>query len=469
MRLRSFAWLLATCMVLSPVSFGEVASKEDVKKLEQKLAELEKTIAELRAAEGTTAQQATVAELERKIEVLAQEIENLKLGEAASEAGESVHGLGPAASKVYGVHRGVSIGGYGEMLYENFDSERQDGTPSGAEDRLDYLRAVFYFGYKFDDRILFNSELEVEHATTGEGGEERGEVALEFAYLDFLVKPAFNVRAGMMLIPVGFINELHEPPVYLGSRRPEVERRLIPSTWRENGAGFFGDAGPVTYRAYVVTGLASVAGSSSDAEGFGPGGIRDGRSSGFKASTRDLALTGRVDVRPVGGLTLGTGFHIGETGQGVRAPSTGEVIGGRTILMEGHVEYRWRGLWLRGLYVRTTVDDVEAINDAQGLTGDDSVGSRQVGWYAEAGYDVLHGVGSGRQSLIPFLRYERLDTQHRVPDGFSSNPANAGSIGTLGLVWKPIPQIAVKADWNRVRNDATSGIDQINASLGFLF
>lgn len=468
MRIRTAAWMLAL-LVACTLAVADDAPSPAVDELQRKIADLEQEIAALRGSGAAAGSDATVAELERKIEVLAKEIENLKLGEASPEAVESVHGLGPAASKVYGVHRGVSVGGYGEMLYENFDGERQDGTPSGKQDQLDYLRAVFYFGYKFDDRILFNSELEVEHATTGEGSEERGEVALEFAYLDFLVRPAFNVRAGMMLIPVGFINEMHEPPVYLGSRRPEVERRLIPSTWRENGLGVFGDHGPVTYRAYVVTGLASVEGSSSEAEGFGPGGIRDGRASGFKAATHDLALTGRLDVRPAPGLTLGTGFHVGETGQGMRAPSTGEVVEGRTALVEGHVEYRWRGLWLRGLYVHTSVDDVEAINDAQGLSGADSVGSRQIGWYAEAGYDVLRSVGGGRQSLVPFVRYESFDTQQRVPAGFASDPANDVTIVTAGCVWKPIPQIAVKADWNRVRNEAATGVDQFNASLGFLF
>src|SRR4030095_768336 len=111
----------------------------------------------------------------------------------------------------------------------------------------------------------FNSEIEYEHATTGEGDEEKGEVSVEFAYLDYLIRPEVNVRAGLVLIPVGFINELHEPPVFLGARRPEVEDRIIPTTWRELGAGVFGDAGPITYRAYVVNGL-----DSSGIEAGGP-------------------------------------------------------------------------------------------------------------------------------------------------------------------------------------------------------
>src|SRR4029453_5073175 len=110
-----------------------------------------------------------------------------------------------------------------------------------------------------------------------EGDEEKGEVSVEFAYLDYLIRPEVNVRAGLVLIPVGFINELHEPPVFLGARRPDVEDRIIPTTWRELGAGVFGDAGPVTYRAYVVNGLDS---SGIEAEEPLPQGGRGGRRGG---------------------------------------------------------------------------------------------------------------------------------------------------------------------------------------------
>src|SRR5204862_6228332 len=140
-------------------------------------------------------------------------------------------GLGPAAAKVYGRDRGVAVGGYGEALYQRFASRADDGTPAGRNDTLDLTRAVLYFGYKFDKGIVFNSEIEYEHATTGEGDEEKGETSVEFAYLEFPLGRDWGVRAGQLLVPVGFINELHEPPFFLGARRPDVETIIIPSTW----------------------------------------------------------------------------------------------------------------------------------------------------------------------------------------------------------------------------------------------
>ena len=69
------------------------------------------------------------------------------------------------------------------------------------------ITAVLYFGYKFNDRFLFNSEIEFEHGST----EDDGEVSVEFAYLDYLWRKPLNVRAGLLLLPLGFVNELHEP------------------------------------------------------------------------------------------------------------------------------------------------------------------------------------------------------------------------------------------------------------------
>lgn len=173
-------------------------------------------------------------DLEQKLDVLTKEIEAMRLGEAPSAApapapgaapapaldSASRYGLGPAASRVY-ARKGVSIGGYGEVLYQNFASSKQDGTPSGVTDTIDLARAVLYFGYKFDDHFVFNSEVEFAHAVAG--SDKEGEVEVEFAYVDWLShSSAIRARAGLLLIPMGFINELHEPPSFLGARRPDV-------------------------------------------------------------------------------------------------------------------------------------------------------------------------------------------------------------------------------------------------------
>ena len=394
-----------------------------------------------------------IAELERRLNAMSQELEAQKTGTAMPVAGEAGHfGMAPAASKVYGSKGGLSIGGYGEMLYENFDSKLQNGTYSPKANTIDFVRQILYVGYKFDERIVFNTEIEFEHAKTATGS--AGEVAVEFAYLDFLLSPAFNVRAGMVLVPLGFVNELHEPPTYLGAKRPGVEGTIIPTTWRENGVGVHGELpGHFTYRAYVINGL--------DASKFGATGIRSGRQNGSKALAESLALTGRLDWSPIPGTTFGLGAYTGNSNQS----DSGEPI--RTTLVEGHAEYKARGLQLRGLYARMT-------NSENGLTGlaaasaVKKLGTQQWGGYLEAGYDVL-GLTGSKQALIPYVRWERLNTQQDVAAGVVADLANDQTLITAGVAYKPIPQVAVKLDLTKAENRARTGRDQVSLALGYYF
>lgn len=406
------------------------------------------------------------AELARRIEILSGEVEDMKLGEVAAPAGTSRFGLGPAASKVYGVGQGVSIGGYGETLYENFASEREDGVEQFTPDQIDLLRAIVYVGYKFSDRILFNSELEFEHATTG----KRGTVSVEFAYLDYMVKPLFNLRGGMILPPMGFVNELHEPPTFLGARRPDVEQRILPSTWRANGLGVFGESeSGFAYRAYLCEGFRGVASTSQGVRGFLAGdGVREARQSGSFSRVEDWGVTGLLEYRKAGFRAGVSGF----TGGAAQGDTTiaGERFTGRTSLWEAHGEYRGSGLSLRALYARGTIDEAERFNERNGFTGNASIGSSLLGWYGEAGYDVLRLLAPGSEwNLTPYLRYEQYDTQAEVPAGYVRNPANERTVLTAGAALFPHPQVALKADWQWRTNEAETGVDQFNVALGYLF
>ena len=444
------------------------AADADRAAIERRLQELEGMVATLKAevdrlraarTTGTDTESAMrIDELQHRIEALTRELERQRIGAAAAPAaGESKHGFGPAASKVYGPGRGVSIGGYGEMLYQNFTRTRDDGSLADQGSVADLLRAVLYFGYKFDDRFVFNSEIEFEHAQAGE--DAGGEVSVEFAYLDFKAAPSFGVRGGLLLVPMGFLNELHEPPIFHGARRPEVERVIIPTTWRENGAGVYGDAGPVSYRAYVL--------NSFDADGLSAAsGLRGGRQSASKAKATDLAFTARVDYTPIPGLVLGTAALTGKSGQGADGFPEG-----RITVWDAHGEFNWRGLRLRGLVARGIISDAGEISAAQAvpLTGPDGIGERLRGWYAEAAYNVLSTVRGTRQDLSLFCRYEGVDTQARVAPGFSDNPANAFTVRTCGVTYRPIPNIAIKVDAQNFNNDANTAVDQVNVGLGYLF
>ena len=456
-RFLSFVLLLLALVGAAPAQ----ESADRIRELEKKVEELQHRLDRLApTADETTRTQ--IEELRRQIDVLTREIENLKSAapEKAAPAGaRGAFGLGPAASKIYGVNRGVSIGGYGEAIYQNFDRRREDGSPSDRTDSIDLARAVFYFGYKFDEHFLFNSEIEYEHASTGEGAEEKGEVSVEFAYLDYLIRREFNLRAGLVLIPVGLVNELHEPPVFLGARRPEVEDRILPTTWRELGLGVFGDAGPFAYRAYLVDGL--------DAAGFsGSDPLREGRQGGSNARAEDFAVTGRLDFVGVPGLLVGASGYTGDSAQGRRLPGRG--FDARVSLLDAHAEWRWRGIQARALTARGSIGDAAEVNALDGRSGTHSVPKRFIGSYVEAGYDVLFPRG-GAASLVPFARWERFDTQDAVPAGFAADPANDVRLWTFGLQYRPIPQIVVKLDYQDARNRARTGVDQWNLALGWLF
>jgi hypothetical protein len=417
--------------------------------------ELDRLMSAPRGAPVTPAAPAdatAIASLQKQLEALSREIERLRIGAAATpEAAESVGGMGPAASKVYGVRRGVSIGGYGEAIYIDPSGRRDDGSPSNETASADLQRAVLYFGYKFDDRFLFNSEIEYEHAVAGDG--EPGEVEIEFAYVDFKPKRSFGARAGLLLVPVGFLNELHEPPIFFGAQRPEVEQVIIPTTWREVGIGAYGEAGPVSWKAYLVTGL--------DASGFSAAeGIREGRQEGADAVAEDLAITARVDWVPKAGLLLGAALFTGDSAQGT--PGVGPA---RVTQWEAHAEWRFKGLQMRGLFVRTRLDDAA---DVGALTGE-VIGSQMNGYYGEVGWNVLSRLPGTRQELSPFFRYEALDTQAEVPSSAAADPANDRMVRTFGLHYRPIPNIAVKADFQDLGDAAGSAIDRFNLAVGWLF
>lgn len=404
----------------------------------------------------------SLREVMRQVEILTQEFEKLKLGEVAVPSYESSRGLGPAASKVYQLKKsGVSIAGYGEILYQNFSKTRDDGNDANKKNTIDFLRNVVYVGFRFNDWILFNSEIEFEHATTGEGAEEKGEVSVEFGYIELMFSKHFNLRTGMMLSPLGIVNEKHEPSTFFGTLRPQVEQRIIPSTWRTIGIGAYGEIIPdLNYRGYVVEGL--------NAAGFtDTQGIREGRQSGSEAIAQDLGFTGKIEFEGISGATIGTSFYKGNSGQGA-TDSLGE-ISAATSLFSLHGEYAWKGFELRALYSQVTIDQAARVSMLTGKT----IGSKMTGWYVTVGYDVVSLLVPGTvQSLSPYVQYERFNTQASVKDGMKANGANDRSIMTVGIAYKPHPNVAFKIEHRNNKNEALAGstaVNQVNVALNYLF
>ncbi|RME00843.1 MAG: hypothetical protein D6814_02765 [Calditrichaeota bacterium] len=408
-----------------------------------------------------TTHQDSLRQVMRQVQILTEELEKSKLQEVARRKYESVSGLGPAASQVYHLKKaGVSLAGYGEAIYENYASRREDGMPVNKLDRIDFLRNVVYLGFKFNERFLFNAEIEYEHSKVGEGAP--GEVAMEFGYLDAWLSPNLSLRAGMILVPMGIINEAHEPPTFLTTLRPETERLIIPATWRSIGIGLVGRTpSGFGYRLYLLEGL--------NARKFTASGIRKGRQNGAEAVAEDFALSGRLDYTGLNGLTFGGSFYWGNSGQGMTDVNQAE-IAASTALFSLHGRYATRGLELRAMAVWSFIGDVERLNQALGLTGQNSIGKRQYGFYFNLAYNVLqHASWAGRATLKPFLQYEKLNTQASVPGGFAQNPANDRSTLTIGLVYKPIQNIAFKIDYLNRNTAANTGANQFNAGVSYLF
>ena len=410
-------------------------------------------------AEGNEApasgQDPDIAELERRLDVLAEELERLRSGEEHVELTEEearALGLAPSAAATYERGQGVSIAGYGEMLYENFAGRTEGGAPTGRTTQLDYLRAIIYAGYRFNDKFLFNSEIEVEHAD---------EVFVEFAYVDYLVHENFGIRGGMLLVPMGLVNEFHEPTVFMGAERPVTERVIIPSTWRENGAGVYGSVDRVAFRAYVINGL--------DGQEFSSGGLRRGRQKGSKAKASDMAFTGRVDITPTLGVFVGTGLYRGGSGHG-EITLGDRALDVPTTIFDVHGQAQIRGFDVRGLYARASIGDAAELNMALGKTGTSAIAESMYGGYVQLGYNVLSQLAeAGDVALTPYLRLEKVDTQGTVPVGFTQSLSSDNTYTTIGVELKPIPQVVLKIDHMWVSNGADTGVNQFNVALGYAF
>jgi len=418
-----------------------------------------------------------LSEVEEKIEILAEEVGRLESIFAVPDdvALESFNGLGPAASKVYKRDQGLSIGGYGEVRLRSYQNEPGDAN---SNDVFDALRAVLYVGYKFNDNWVVNTELEFEHG--GTGGD--GSVSTEFATVDYLWREEVNVRAGLVLIPMGFINEIHEPTFFFGAARPEVERLILPSTWRENGAGLFGRvADRIDYRFYAINGF--------DGSDFDSDGLRGGRQKGSKALANDFAFVGRIDVDVLPGLLVGGSVYAGQSGQEEDFDSsiddvTRDLPDAMTTIYEVHAQYKGQGLSLRALFTEAFIDEAanlsrtldKGIVDVGGgvrgfdpLGSDEGIANRMRGWYVEGAYDILPLILETEATLEPYFRYEFYDTQYDVSGAYSEDKSKKVDLYTAGLQFKPIPNVVFKLDYRHFEPGNNEKADEVQALVGYVF
>jgi hypothetical protein len=330
--------------------------------------------------------------------------------------------------------------------------------PRGEPGILDFHRFVLLFGHSFSERIKFWSELELEHAFV-EGREEKGELELEQAYLDFLIKPYFNVRGGMLLTPVGLINERHEPPSFYGVERPFVDTVILPSTWFDSGLGFFGDLGKgFRYKTYLM--------SSLDAAGFdAEEGLRGGRQKGFESSFRNPAWTGRLEYQGVPRLALGASFWRGSTGFNLPG------VNPRVRIFEFDGRYTRSRFDFRGQFAQVHIGKAGELNLAlQRDSGvNPNVAERMRGFYLEPAVRVLPR--RFPHDLVLFTRYENFDTQNRMPRGYVPLKQFDRSAWVVGAAYFPEPDVALKFDYTFLRNASSvvRAVNSVNFGIGWWF
>lgn len=343
------------------------------------------------------------------------------------------------------IPNGMTLGGYAEVLYNQ---------PESVNGEIDVQRLILLFGYKFDDRTQFVTELEFEHVK---------EVYIEQAFVNYSVNNSLNVRAGLMLVPMGIINEYHEPTTFNGVERPSMDNKLVPTTWREIGIGVSGrsDAMSMRYQAYIFNGFLSHNGTTGLVQGSN--GLRSGRQKGAESVFRTPNLSMKLDFYGINGLRLGLSGYFGRTQAANEVFDTsGSTVGLSMIGFDAR--YNLRKFTARCQYITSSIKDAFEYNQ---LTAKD-LGSGMSGYYIEGAYNLLPI--RNRQRLFAFVRYENFDTHASVPSNTDRNAAYHRKEITTGLSYHLAPGAVFKMDYQ----SKSTGLDddakgQINAGVGVWF
>lgn len=344
------------------------------------------------------------------------------------------------------ISKGVTIGGYAQVDYNQ---------PEGRNGELDVHRMVMLLGYKFNDKVQFVTEIEYEHVK---------EVFIEQAFLSYSVSDNLNIRGGLMLVPMGIVNEYHEPTTFNGVERPNVDKSIVPTTWREIGIGVSGrfNEASIRYQAYIFNGFASV----NDGKVLGgKNGLRNGRQKGAESTVNTPNFSAKLDYYGIQGLRLGFSGYFGRT----QAEDDVQDIDGADvgISMFGlDARYIHKRFSARGQYIQAILSDTEAYN----ILNETDLGAELKGWYAEAAYNLLPL--DNEQKLDAFVRYEQYDTHAATKKAnISRNLAYNRDELTLGLSYHIAPGAVVKVDYqildNAVPGNESTG--QLNFGFGVWF
>ncbi len=434
------AAVILTCQIGHAQTAKEVAAemrhmREELRQLRAELDVLKKEKVQVATAQSSVAPQSNTSPTTAA---------RASIGEPPVEV--TAHKNQSAESAANAVH----MFGYGEL---NFTRPKNNIAGTEATAR----RAVLGFGYQFNERTRFAAELEVEHAVVSK--DDSGEVAFEQLYVEHDISDGLSAKMGLFLLPVGYMNETHEPTRYYGVTRNLVETAIIPSTWRELGIGFRGtqDSG-LRWDAGVVTSfdLTKWPTDSAESKESPLGAIHQ---EGQKAKAASLGYYGALNFDGVPGVNFGGSLFQGGIGQ--KQPTIASPNASVTL---AEVHTKWQvGSWdLSALAAQGRFHDVSAFN-ASG-NGVNPLPDQFRGWYAQAAYRLWR---KGDTSLVPFTRYERINTALGFSGLGGLAPANDPDtkVWTVGASYYLHPQVVVKMDVQKYQNN--SALDRFNMGLGF--
>jgi hypothetical protein len=350
-----------------------------------------------------------------------------------------------SAEKIIAGNKGLHIGGYGQV---DFNLASRDGTIH-KNGTLDVHRLVTFFGYNFNEKASFVSEVEFEHVS---------EVSVEQAFLNYKIKNNLTVNAGLMLIPMGIQNLYHEPATFNGVERTNVDKYIVPTTWREIGVGISGKniENSLNYQLMVINGFN---GYDDDGVFSGESGLRSGRQKGAKSYITFPDFAGRISYYGKPGLNLGVSAYLGDSeskaydgldlsDETAVSSADSTIIGVQILGLDAR--YQTGALQLRGQYIMAILSNTDQYNT---LT-DKDLGSKMTGYYAELGYNLLINCNTENE-LIGFARYENYNTHTEVEGGVTINEEYNRTDITVGLGYKVAKGAMFKADY-QIKSDASS-------------
>jgi hypothetical protein len=419
------------------------------------------------AAGAAHAQTAAETELARRVDQLANELAAVKAQlaqiqqqratpapapvAAAAPAAPAPAPVAAAAAPAAPAEPATVLTSYGEINYNRPIHASQNA-------QADMRRFVLGYQHRFDDKTKVVTELEVEHGVSS--ADDRGEVEVEQAYVERQLTPNLAMRAGLFLMPVGLLNENHEPTAFYGVERNFVETAIIPSTWREGGVQLIGnfDNG-LTVQGGITTSFDLTKWDATSTEGKESplGSIHQEMS---LAKSHDLAAFGAVNWRGIPGLLVGGSLF---TGNATQAQS---VASARITLWDVHA--RWTpGRWdFSTVYTRGSISNTAELNAA--LVGNPTLIPKTFdGFYVQSAYKAW---SHEDYALSPFVRWEQFNTAKSYADlgaGLTPDAARAERVVTVGANFQFSPNIVLKADYQRFRENAD--LNRFNLGLGWSF